>query len=244
MRYPVANLGARSRLGENPRVDQLLVRYGFAYPPGEVPWKERWRACYDLAMSLAPDFDPVTPAGQQAVACLNDLLRHLGREGEIVEIELPEPEPGTCTPQGVKVNEPAAGYAPLACPSGDNCTVIIDANTGQLLYRDVQGNAPPSAICSRWGYRYGDPPGGWPENYQPAPGGGAGGTTQPPTQTPPHGGGVTYPPANLPGNQGGTAQGPKTTQVIPQEKKTDVSGIIGATLGLLGVGAAVYFGQK
>lgn len=263
MRYRVVNLGGRRRpsLGENMRVDLLWVRYGFvAPPPANSPISGQWRTCNDLVGSLAPGYEPDTPQGQAAMSCMNQMLTTLGRESEIVPYEPPVPAPGDCTTAGVPVNQAPANYAPLSCPTGVNCHSVIDANTGLVIVRDAIGPASPNATCGRWGFNYGAPAGGWPQD------GGTGGTGSGTGGTggtggaggAPGSGGIIYQPVNVPyggypgqypGGQGqpqssSGAQGAQT-EIIPEKKAVDKSGLVGAGLGILAVvGAAIYGSQK
>lgn len=254
MRYRVENLGATLgttyKVSQLPRLDQILVSLGLAAYPGDAsPHKIKWRACYDLVGATAPGYEAGTTQGLTAISCINDLLRTMGRAGEIIEVEPDDPAPGVCTPNGVRMTQDQGGYAGITCPTGPDCHNIIDGLTGRVIIRDISGSVAPNEVCSRWGFKYGEPAGGYP----PGGGTGGGGTTTggapgggadtPATGQP---GSGTYVPANLPGGmQQPQGQGAPVQEIIPEKKTVDKSGLVGAGLGILAVvGAAIYGAQK
>jgi hypothetical protein len=199
--------------------------------------------------ALAPGYETATVQGRTALDCINKLLISMGRASEVIEIEFDDPVPGECSQFGVRMTPEQGGYAAITCPTGPNCHTIIDGNTGKVIIKDIIGSVASNEVCSRWGFKYGEPAGGYPSGGGTGGGtttGGApgGGTGTPATGQP---GSGTYVPVNMPGGlqQQPQGQGAPVQEIIPEKKTVDKSGLVGAGLGILAVvGAAIYGGSK
>lgn len=83
MRYRTVNLGGRSLGQASPRVDEIWVSNGLVAVPVDPSHIPAWRTCKDKVEALAPAYEPDTPQGQEAIACINMLLRSMGLPGAV-----------------------------------------------------------------------------------------------------------------------------------------------------------------